>query len=105
MASPFIVAFNTLDGLKTSTRRCMIGTSTPVFGLRPMRSPLSRTRHEPNEDSLTVSPVADPLVDRFGEIDAGDGLRDRRCLEPRGNVQPERRRRRCRIRSSHKRAP
>lgn len=34
---PLMRAFNTLEGLKTITRRGKIGTSTPVFGLRPMR--------------------------------------------------------------------
>ena len=32
---PLILAFSTLDGLNTITRRGRIGTSTPVFGLRP----------------------------------------------------------------------
>jgi hypothetical protein len=30
--------FSTFDDLKVITRRGRIGTSTPVFGLRPMRS-------------------------------------------------------------------
>ena len=38
------------------TRRGVIGTSIPVLGLRPIRSPLARTTKEPNEDSFTVSP-------------------------------------------------
>ena len=56
--SALIRDFNTLDGLKTITRRGRIGTSTPVFGLRPMRWPFERTTKEPNEDSFTVSPRA-----------------------------------------------
>ena len=56
--SPLIRAFRTFEGLNTMTRRGSIGTSIPVFGLRPMRCPLSRTTKDPNEDSLTVSPRA-----------------------------------------------
>ena len=37
VGSPLMRAFSTLDGLNTITRRGRIGTSTPVFGLRPMR--------------------------------------------------------------------
>ena len=51
-------AFSTLDGLKTMTRRGRIGTSTPVLGLRPIRSLLERTTNEPNDESFTVSPRA-----------------------------------------------
>ena len=36
-------ALRMFDGLKTITRRGSIGTSSPVFGLRPMRRPLERT--------------------------------------------------------------
>ena len=56
-------AFRTFDGLKTITRRGSIGTSTPVFGLRPTRSPLLRTMNEPNEDSFTVSPRSQAVAD------------------------------------------
>ena len=58
---PLMRARNTFEGLNTMTRRGSIGTSTPVFGLRPMRCPLSRTTKEPNEDSFTVSPFARQL--------------------------------------------
>ena len=64
-------AFRMFDGLNTMTRRGVIGTSTPVFGLRPMRSPFERTTKEPNDDSLTVSPrasVADFLEDGFDQL-------------------------------------
>ena len=44
------------DGLNTITRRGEIGTSVPVFGLRPMRWPFLRTMNEPNDDNFTVSP-------------------------------------------------
>ena len=55
---PLIFAFSTLDGLNTITLRGRMGTSTPVLGLRPTRSPLERTTNEPKPDSLTVSPRA-----------------------------------------------
>jgi hypothetical protein len=44
------------EALNTITRRAVIGTSAPVFGLRPMRGPLLRTMKDPNDESLTVSP-------------------------------------------------
>src|SRR5688572_31938999 len=49
-------SFMMLLGRKISTRRGVIGTSSPVFGLRPMRRPLSLTPKDPNEDSFTFSP-------------------------------------------------
>jgi hypothetical protein len=71
-------AFSTLDGLNTMTRRGSIGTSTPVFGLRPMRWPLLRTRKEPNEDSFTTSPWASPMQISSSTLStsAADSLRD-----------------------------
>src|SRR5262245_46085982 len=48
--------FMILLARKTSTRRGVIGTSWPVFGLRPILWPLSRIPKEPNEDNFTVSP-------------------------------------------------
>src|SRR6185437_13522137 len=44
------------DGLNTMTRRGEIGTSLPVFGLRPTRCPFLRTTNEPNDDNFTVWP-------------------------------------------------
>src|ERR1700749_3025899 len=55
---PLICCFRMEDGLNTNTRRGEIGTSVPVFGLRPIRWFLFRTTKEPNDDSFTVSPVA-----------------------------------------------
>ena len=55
--SPFICCFIIADALNTTTRRGEIGTSTPVFGFRPIRSPFRRTSNVPNDDSLTVSPL------------------------------------------------
>src|SRR5262249_24067941 len=55
--SPLILARSTCDGLKTMTRRCKIGTSTPVFGFRPIRSDLERTKNRPKDDNLTGSPA------------------------------------------------
>ena len=51
-------SFMMLLGRNTSTRRGVIGTSCPVFGLRPTRWPFWRMPNEPNEDSLTVWPAA-----------------------------------------------
>src|SRR5262245_20197323 len=48
--------FMMLLARNTRTRRGVIGTSWPVFGLRPILWPLSRIPNEPNEDSFTVSP-------------------------------------------------
>ena len=42
---------------KVITRRGAIGTSTPVFGLRPMRWPLSRRMKVPKPEILTFVPL------------------------------------------------
>src|ERR1700730_12892122 len=55
-AKPLIRALSTFDGLKTMTRRSVIGTSIPVLGFRPIRSDLERTKNRPNEDNLTDPP-------------------------------------------------
>ena len=47
-----IIAFSTWLGRNTSTRRGVIGTSSPVLGLRPMRPPFGRTANVPNDDKL-----------------------------------------------------
>ena len=57
--------FKMADGLNTITRRGEIGTSVPVFGLRPIRWPFLRTMNEPNEDSFTVSPFSRQSVISF----------------------------------------
>ena len=41
---------------KVITRRGAIGTSTPVFGLRPTRWPLSRRMKVPKPEILTFCP-------------------------------------------------
>jgi hypothetical protein len=51
----WIFRFIIAEALKTATRRGKIGTSTPVFGFRPMRWPVSRTVNDPNDDNFTVS--------------------------------------------------
>jgi hypothetical protein len=43
------------EGLNMTTRRGDIRASSPVLGLRPMRSRFLRTTNEPNDDSFTVS--------------------------------------------------
>ena len=71
--------FMMLLGLKTVTRRGGIGTSRPVFGLRPTRSPLSRIMKEPNDESFTVSPATIASEISFSTIStmAADSVRDR----------------------------
>src|SRR5664280_2806848 len=54
--SPLTQADSTGEGLKVSTRRDLIGASTPVRGLRPIRSRLARTEKRPKDRSLTHSP-------------------------------------------------
>ena len=49
------------EGLNTITRRGVIGTSTPVFGLRPIRSPLERTTKDPKEEELHRLALRDGL--------------------------------------------
>ena len=43
---------------KVITRRGAIGTSMPVFGLRPMRWPLSRRMKVPKPETFTFWPTA-----------------------------------------------
>src|SRR5262249_46045044 len=62
---PLIRCLRSADGLKTIPRRGEIGTSVPVFGLRPMRCPFLRTMNEPNDDSFTVSPFSRQSVISF----------------------------------------
>ncbi len=67
------------DGLNTITRRGVIGTSMPVLGLRPIRSPLERTTKEPKDDSLTVYPlaIASAISDITCSTSSADSVRDR----------------------------
>ena len=46
--------FSTCEARKTRTLRGRIGTSSPVLGLRPIRSPFSRTEKLPKDDSFTI---------------------------------------------------
>src|SRR5690606_12105319 len=73
-----ILDFNTLDGLNTRTCRGRIGTSSPVLGLRPIRSFLERTWNEPNEDSLTLDPSisASPISSRTRSTSSADSVRE-----------------------------
>lgn len=43
-------------GAKHQDATGRIGTSSPVFGFRPIRWPLLRTEKLPNEEIFTVSP-------------------------------------------------
>ena len=79
MAWPLIRCFRIADGLNTITRRGEIGTSVPVFGLRPIRWPFLRTMNEPNDDSFTVSPFSRQSVISFStsSTNADNSVRDR----------------------------
>jgi hypothetical protein len=46
---------------KVTTRRAVMGISSPVFGLRPGRCGLSRNWKLPKPDSLTASPRSSAL--------------------------------------------
>jgi hypothetical protein len=50
---PFTCCFKIGDDLSTITRRGEMGTSVPVFGLRPTRCFFLRTRNDPKDESLT----------------------------------------------------
>src|SRR5262249_37639575 len=74
-----IRCFRIADGLNTITRRGEIGTSFPVFGLRPIRCPFLRTTKEPNDDNFTVSPRSRQSVISLStsSTSADDSVRDR----------------------------
>src|SRR5258705_10908656 len=76
--SPLRRCFKIADGLNTITRRDEIGTSVPVFGLRPILRPFLRTMKEPNDDNLTVSPFSRQSVISFktSSTNADDSLSD-----------------------------
>src|SRR5262245_45719601 len=78
-ASVLIRCLRIADGLNTITRRGEIGTSFPVFGLRPTRSPFLRTTNDPNDDSFTVSPRSRQSVIslRTSSTREADSVRDR----------------------------
>src|SRR5215203_5018644 len=67
------------EGLNTITRRGEIGTSLPVFGLRPIRWPFLRTTNEPNDESFTVSPRSKQSVISFktNSTSEDDSVRER----------------------------
>jgi hypothetical protein len=56
-AFPFTCSLSASEALKVTARRGSIGASTPVLGLRPTRSALSRTVNTPKPESLTCSPL------------------------------------------------
>src|SRR5712692_2996450 len=76
--TPLIRLFMMFDGLNTMTRRGSIGTSSPVFGLRPTRRPLLRTMNEPNEESFTFSPRArqSEISCKTNSTSAADSVRE-----------------------------
>jgi hypothetical protein len=64
-STPFIRSFSTCEARKTRTRRGSIRAGSPVFGLRPQRSPFSRTEKLPKDEILTVSPFASASATSF----------------------------------------
>src|SRR5690606_39571968 len=74
-----IFDFNTLDGLNTRTCRGRMGTSSPVLGLRPIRSFLERTWNDPKEESLTLAPDtrASATSSSTRSTNSADSVRDR----------------------------
>src|SRR5581483_12397229 len=81
-AMPLMRCLRIADGLNTMTRRGEIGTSLPVFGLRPMRCPFLRTTNEPNDDNFTVWPRSKQSVIscNTSSTSEADSLRDRPTL-------------------------
>src|SRR3990172_5556993 len=72
-------SLSTWDARNTRTRRGGIGTSSPVFGLRPMRWPFERTERLPNDESLTLSPFVKLSATRSSTASTSliESLRDR----------------------------
>src|ERR1700754_1098155 len=64
---------------KVRTRRGAIGTSTPVLGLRPMRSPLSRSTKVPKPEIFTfsLSAIAPHISDSTCSTIEAESARDR----------------------------
>ena len=71
--------FKTCEARNTRTRRGNMGISSPVFGLRPTRSPFWRTTKLPKDDSLTISPRTKALEisSRTESTNSADSLRDK----------------------------
>src|ERR1700722_14344958 len=71
--------FSACEARNTSTRRGLIGTSCPVFGLRPMRWPLRRTAKLPKDEILTISPrsSASDISAITDSTSSADSLRDK----------------------------
>src|SRR5579872_2583280 len=70
--------FKTCEARKMRTRRGLIGTSLPVFGLRPKRRPLRRTAKLPKDEILTISPRAraSEISPRTISTSSADSLRE-----------------------------
>ncbi len=66
--------FNFWLAWKVTTRRAVIGISSPVFGLRPGRCGLSRNWKLPKPDSLTASPRSSALRISSKKVDHVLGL-------------------------------
>ena len=75
---PLMRAFSTLDGLNTMTRRGSIGTSTPVFGLRPTRCAL--VAHDEGAERRQLHGLAPA---RQSQISLSTSSTERRRFRPR----------------------
>ena len=66
-------------GRNPKTRRGSIVTSSPVLGLRPIRSFLERTWKVAKDDSFTVSPrtIASQISSSTASTSSADSVRDR----------------------------
>ena len=66
------MAFSFWEAWNVTTRRAVIGISSPVFGLRPGRCGLSRSWKLPKPESLTPLPLlerdADLLEERLDHV-------------------------------------
>src|SRR3989339_231160 len=71
--------FKTREARNTKTFLGRIGTSTPVFGLRPIRSPFLRTVKLPKDEIFTFSPFTRvfEISSRTASTSSADSLRDK----------------------------
>src|SRR3546814_10166369 len=77
------------EARKVRTRRGEIGTSTPVFGFRPILCVLSRKTNVPKPEIFTFSPSASALL-IWSSMDSticADSARDRRSEEHTSELQ------------------
>ena len=75
----FLRLFIKCEGRNVSTRRGLIGTSWPVFGLRPTRADLLRMENVPKDEILTCSPCtnASDIWSRTLSTNCAESFRER----------------------------